>query len=202
MGGDMIGGLFISAYARNLGVFATTWPVYSGALTFAGRSGGVANSNINISKSTITVSGTDGAPAFRIVRLHGVTGGGGGGGTVVTSVGGDGQGGRAGNLFSLLGVLRAGGMSFGGGVGGTPGNNGTRNTGQSIDPALKLDSSEPLPLGGAGGAGAVAPTGYDIAGEKSMFTPIGDGGDGASRLGDGYGKDGNLGTVFIEGLIS
>lgn len=196
----MISALAILGRAMNLSPLPRVGNDY---LSFTGSVNPVQASNINLSRSSfIYDSNSYPAPFFYINRVTGITGGGGGGGTASpTSPSRAGGGGKAGKLFEKDVKLHFQGGSFllNGGDGGIGAQDGKAGN-NFISPGYGLDNT-PLPAGGAGGDAWVGGGALNSAGEISAMSPSGDGGDGASGLGDGNGFAGNYGIANYRGMV-
>lgn len=196
----MISALAIVGRAMNLSPVTVAGNTF---LSYVGTASRGEFPNINQSRSCFRYDyNSYPAPFFYINRVVGITGGGGGGGTSSpTSPSRAGGGGKAGNVFEIDVKLHFQGGSFllnggGGGIGAQNGKIGNNY----ISPGFGLDSTK-LPAGGAGGDAWVGGGVLNSTGEASAMTPYGDGGDGASGLGDGNGFAGNGGTTNYRGLV-
>ena len=213
----MLGGLFLAAKAQNL--FITVVPnfqdyITGGYVRFEGAGFPFAHADINISRSTfnLTINGNPPLllPYFAIHEIYGVASGGGGGGSRTS--GGltqRGEGGRAGQPYSVYAkpfspvmktqfcIINRGGSS---GVNGQSGSLGTsgENGVTEIMSGFLFSVKTPV-VTGAGGRRADGVTNFDYTGQVSSSPPSGNGGDGGTA--GSTPKMGNAGSLLCRGLI-
>ena len=209
----MIGGLFLSACANNIGLvggYNNETKLVEGDVKAKGATGfGAPNADINLSRGFFrckTAVSVIKFPRFHIFSVIGVGGGGGGGGTAgYTASDGDGEGGKAGVKFEFLGQLVDGTVDLARGLGGNStvgyGENGKAGSGV-FSSAFAINSA--VVSSGLGGAGGRAWNGsgvYTRAGQVSLLSPAGNGGRGAGKVGPVVSEAGNNGSIDFRGIV-
>lgn len=110
----MLGGLFLAAKAQNLFIDVSNnlgQYIKGSRLIFAGGSAGIVSTDVNASKSTFNLSAVGVSsepkllPYFAIHEIYGVASGGGGGGSSDFHLTENGEGGKAGQPYSVFAKL-------------------------------------------------------------------------------------------------
>ena len=215
----MLGGLFLAAKAQNLFIDvgnSSQGYIEGSRLSFAGAVLGSVDADISASKSAFNLSAAGNSsppkllPHFAIHEIYGVASGGGGGGSSDFYVSESGEGGRAGQPYSVLAKLFAPVMQTqfciinqGGAAGVNSGDTTIRKEGGNgrteIANGFLFSVKTPVVIG-AGGRKFTPGITLNAAGEQSSSPPNGNGGDGG--IGNTSGPQaGNAGSVLCRGMV-